>query len=133
MQQDVIMFQRIDVMDNSDCTTNHIKSNGRPLFFSRVCQGHFFFRSLPPCHLEFFFYHHYIFNFQCQQTCMCCISADWQEDRCVCVFLSVYDLDWATELRKTRSLRPVASPSERKSNLHTLHCRGSSCSCLLMD
>jgi len=119
------------VMDNSDCTTNHIKSNGRPLFFSRVCQGHFF-RSAPPCHLDilpqrFFFFLPplYICNIPCQQTCMCCISVDWQEDRCVCVFMSVYDLVWATELRKTDHYIPWQLLAERKSNLHILHCRGS--------
>lgn len=56
---------------------------------------------------------------------MCCI--------CWLAVSSAYDLDCGVDLRKTLSLRPAASPAERKSNLHTLHCRGSSCSCLLMD
>lgn len=62
---------------------------------------------------------------------VCCISADWLEDS-PCVS-SACDLDCATVLRKTLSLCLAAPPAERKSNLHTLHCRGSSSSCLLMD
>lgn len=53
MQQDVTMFQRIVVMNISDCTANHIRSNGSRLVFSKN-MSRTYCCSLPPWQIDIF-------------------------------------------------------------------------------
>lgn len=138
MQQYVTMFQRIIAMNISGCTANHIKSNGSRLVFSKTT-SRTFCCSLPHCQLDIFFalqklllllylYSVYLYTtvsliFSVSKP-VCVVSTDWQFHLPMTLIAA---LNWE------KPSHYVPRHHQLRGRAICTHCRGSSCSCLLMD